>query len=129
MDLINPVSFREKFSKFIVDNGIAGTAAGVSIAVSTKELITSFVGDILIPFIYVLLIRINVTSVKILPAHAQINGMTFVQHFITWVLVIIITFLFIQYFFKNILGISGDMKADKKKAGAVEGGEGFGSMY
>ena len=126
MDLINPVSFREKFSKFIVDNGIAGTAAGVSIAVSTKELITSFVGDILIPFIYVLLIRINVTSVKILPAHAQINGMTFVQHFITWVLVIIITFLFIQYFFKNILGISGDMKADKKKAGAAEG---FGSMY
>ena len=56
MDLINPVSFREKFSKFIVDNGIAGTAAGVSIAVSTKELITSFVGDILIPLIYILLI-------------------------------------------------------------------------
>lgn len=128
MDIINPISFREKFGKFIVDNGIAGTAAGVSIAVSTKELITSFVGDILIPLIYLLLIRINVTSVKILPAHAQINGMTFVQHSITWVLVIIITFLFIQYFFKNILGISGDTKADKKKA--AEGGvEGFGTLY
>jgi large-conductance mechanosensitive channel len=127
MDIINPISFRDKFGKFIVDNGIAGTAAGVSIAVSTKELITSFVGDILIPLIYLLLIRINVTSVKILPAHAQINGMTFVQHSITWVLVIIITFLFIQYFFKNILGISGDTKADKKQA--VGAGEGFGTLY
>ena len=122
MDLINPVSFREKFSKFIVDNGIAGTAAGVSIAVSTKELITSFVGDILIPLIYILLIRINVTSVKILPAHAQINGMTFVQHFITWVLVIVITFLFIQYFFNNILGVSREKKKDVS-------GEGFGTLY
>ena len=125
MDLINPMSFREKFSKFIVDNGIAATAAGVSIAVSTKELITSFVGDILIPLIYLLLIRINPTAVKVLPENSKINGIGFVQHFISWIFVIIITFLLIQYFFNNILGISGEKKSDdtKKKE------EGFGTLY
>jgi large-conductance mechanosensitive channel len=124
MDLINPMSFREKFGKFVVDNGIAGTAAGVSIAISTKDVITSFVGDILIPLIYLLLIRINATAVKVLPENTTINGTAFIQHFITWVFVIIITFLFIQYFFNNILGISGEKKTDdtKKK-------EGFGSLY
>lgn len=54
MDLMNPNSFKNNFSKFIVDNGIAGTAAGVSIAITTKDVITSFVGDILIPLIYCL---------------------------------------------------------------------------
>lgn len=125
MDLINPMSFREKFGKFVVDNGIAGTAAGVSIAISTKDVITSFVGDILIPLIYLLLIRINATAVKVLPANTKINGTAFIQHFITWIFVIIITFLFIQYFFNNILGISGEKKSDdtKKKE------EGFGTLY
>jgi len=125
MDLINPMSFREKFSKFVVDNGIAGTAAGVSIAISTKDVITSFVGDILIPLIYLLLIRINATAVKVLPENNKINGTAFIQHFITWIFVIIITFLFIQYFFNNILGISGEKKSDdtKKKE------EGFGTLY
>ena len=127
MDLINPMSFREKFSKFIVDNGIAGTAAGVSIAVSTKDLITSFVSDILIPLIYLFLIKINATAVKILPESSKIKGMAFIQHFITWILVIVITFLFIQYFFKNILGISGEKKSDDTKK--KEGGEGFGTLY
>jgi large-conductance mechanosensitive channel len=126
MDLINPMSFREKFGKFIVDNGIAATAAGVSIAISTKDLITSFVANILIPLMYLFLIKINATAVKILPENNKINGTLFIQHFITWILVIVITFLFIQYFFNNILGVSRDTKADKKKDVS---GEGFGTLY
>lgn len=106
MDLINPNSFMDKFSKFIVDNGIAGTAAGVSIAISTKDVITSFVGDILIPLIYLLLIRINANAVKVLPVHTKLNSIAFIQQFITWIFVIIITFVFIQYFFNSVLGIS-----------------------
>lgn len=115
MDLINPNSFKEKFSKFIVDNGIAGTAAGVSIAISTKDVITSFVGDILIPLIYLLLIHVNMTAAKVLPAHTKFNGTGFIQQFITWIFVIIITFLFIQYFFNGVLGITGENT--KKKEG------------
>jgi len=125
MDIIHQsMSFRDNFVKFVVDNGIAGTAAGVSIAISTKDVITSFVGDILIPLIYLLLIRINSTAVNVLPTNTKINCTAFIQHFITWVFVVIITFLFIQYFFNNMLGISEVKKMDdtKKK-------EGFGSHY
>ena len=112
MDLINPNSFKDSFSKFIVDNGIAGTAAGVSIAISTKDVITSFVGDILIPLIYLLLIRINANATKVLPVHTKLNAIAFIQQFITWIFVIIITFLFIQYFFNSILGISNKPSKD-----------------
>ena len=116
MDLINPNSFKENFSKFIVDNGIAGTAAGVSIAITTKDVITSFVGDILIPLIYLLMIRINSNAAKFLPAHTKFNGTAFIQQIITWIFVIIVTFLFIQSFFNGVLGISG-VKNEKKKEG------------
>lgn len=112
MDLMNPNSFKNNFSKFIVDNGIAGTAAGVSIAITTKDVITSFVGDILIPLIYLLLIRINANAAKFLPAHTKFNGTAFIQQIITWIFVIIITFLFIQSFFNNFLGVT-----EKKKEG------------
>ncbi len=123
MDIINPNSFKDNFSKFIVDNGIAATAAGVSIAVTTKDLVTSFVGDILIPLIYLLLIRVNSTAAKILPTHTKLNGIAFIQQFITWILVILITFVFIQYFFSNFLGVSSKpAKAESKK-------ESFGMPY
>ena len=116
MDLINPNSFKDNFAKFVVDNGIAGTAAGVSIAISTKDVITSFVGDILIPLIYLLMIRVNVNAAKILSNHTKLNGIAFVQQFITWMFVIIITFVFIQYFFNNFLGVSNKpTKAVSKK--------------
>lgn len=116
MDIINPNSFKDNFSKFIVDNGIAATAAGVSIAVTTKDLVTSFVGDILIPLIYLLLIRVNSTAAKILPTHTKLNGIAFIQQFITWILVILITFVFIQYFFSNFFGVSGKpAKTESKK--------------
>ena len=118
MDLIKPNSFKDNFSKFIVDNGIAGTAAGVSIAVTTKELVTSFVGDILIPLIYLLLIRVNANAVKFLPSHTKLNIIAFIQQFITWILIIIITFVFIQYFFNNFLGVSNkpaNTEKDKEK--------------
>jgi large-conductance mechanosensitive channel len=125
MDIANTISFREKLGKFIIDNGIAATAAGVSIAVSTKELITSFVGDIFIPLIYLLLIRINPTAVKVLPENLKINGIGFVEHFISWIFVIIIAFLLIQYFFSNILGVSEEKKSDDTK----KKDEGFGTLY
>ena len=48
----NPSAFKEQLKKFIVDNGIIGTAAGVSIAVVTKDVIQSLVGDIILPLIY-----------------------------------------------------------------------------
>ena len=48
--------------KFIVDNGIIGTMAGVAIALYTKDLILSFSGDIVIPLMNKLLLKLNIKS-------------------------------------------------------------------
>ena len=41
----------EDFKKFVLENGIVGTAAGVTVGVASKDLILSLSGDIIIPTI------------------------------------------------------------------------------
>ena len=58
MSIVNNIhasknEFVEQLKKFIIDNGIIGTAAGVSIALVTKDVIQSLVGDIIIPSIFI----------------------------------------------------------------------------
>jgi large-conductance mechanosensitive channel len=105
MDLINPNSFKDKFSKFVVENGVVGAAAGVSIAIASNDMITSLVGDILIPLVYLLLIRINANATKFLPHKTKLDVIKFIQKFVSLIFVTVISFLFIQYFFNNFLGV------------------------
>lgn len=119
MDLINPNSFKDSFSKFVVENGVIGAAAGVSIAIASNEMITSFVGDILIPLIYLLLIHINVTAAKVLPHKTKLDFVRFIQKFVTLIFVSIISFLCVRFFFNNFLGI------DNKPTKAVSKKESF----
>ena len=52
--VINNKELLDDFNKFIIDNNIIGTCAGVIIALVTKDLILSFVSDIIIPlFIFI----------------------------------------------------------------------------
>ena len=49
----------EQLNRFLVDNNIVGTAAGVSIALATKDVIQSLVSDVIIPGIIFLLLKLN----------------------------------------------------------------------
>jgi large-conductance mechanosensitive channel len=103
----NKQIFIDKLKKFIIDNSVIGTTAGVCIALVTKDLIASLVGDIIIPGIIILFIHLNIQSLtKMLPGKSSFDFTNFFKQFISWVLVIIITFIFITYAFKGLLGIS-----------------------
>jgi large-conductance mechanosensitive channel len=105
---------KEQLKQFIINNGIIGTSAGVCIALVTKDVIQSLVADIVIPVIIVVLSLLKLkVLINILPKHDKnnINVVNFINQLITWFLVIIITFLFIQYSIKYLLGI--DNIADK----------------
>jgi large-conductance mechanosensitive channel len=54
----------EDFKKFILENGIIATTAGVTIGIESKDLVLSFSGDILVPSIIILLYWLNVKSLK-----------------------------------------------------------------
>ena len=116
--------FVDQLRKFVVDNNIVGTSAGVCIALATKDGIQSLVGDIIIPGMVILLHSLHIDSLtKILPIHgkAQLNIMDFLKQFITWILIIIISFIFVKVAFEYFLGISNnkngtsDVKIDDKK--------------
>jgi large-conductance mechanosensitive channel len=105
--------------EFIIDNGIIGTMAGVAIALYTKDLILSFSGDIVIPLINKALLGLNIKSLtSILPHKVKFNVVLFFQNLISWILGVLITYLFIQYTIKMFLGISGstsDIEKEKEK--------------
>ena len=105
---------KEQLKQFIINNGIIGTSAGVCIALVTKDVIQSLVADLVIPSIILVLSFLKLKFlINILPKKdkSQINVVNFINQLITWFLVIIITFLFIQYSIKYLLGI--DNIADK----------------
>lgn len=109
--------FVEQLKKFIVDNGIIGTAAGVSIALVTKDVIQSLVGDIIIPSICALLLKLNITYItSCLPGKSNFDITNFIKQIISWVFVIIITFLFIKITFNSLLGINDTAPDTKKEA-------------
>jgi large-conductance mechanosensitive channel len=117
MNSIHQVNnFKGQLTQFIADNNIVGTAAGVSIAIATKDIIQSFVGDIVIPLLYTLLVTMNAKYfTNILPHKTKIDYMSFSKQFITWLLVIIITYLFIMVAFRFLLGVPEQKKEEEEK--------------
>lgn len=121
----NPSKFKEQLKRFILDNGVIGTAAGVSIALVTKDIIQSFVGDIIIPSFIFVLSSLQIKGLTdMLPGKKMLDLTNFFKQLISWVLVIVITYLFITFTFQVLLGIQitkEDSAAIKKKEGFLGG--------
>ena len=110
-------NFMDQFKKFIVDNGIIGTCAGVIIALVTKDLILSLVGDIIIPVFIILFLKLNIKWLTaVLPGKSTFDFTSFFKNLISWMITMMVTFFFIQTTFEFLLGIKKeDKKEDKKK--------------
>lgn len=118
--MINPNVFRDQMKKFIIDNGIIGTAAGVCIAVSTKDTIQSFVGDIIMPAIYLLLVTLNSSyfSKSLLGKHT-IDFPKFLNQFVSWIFVVIMTFVFVRIAFGNLFGVHDSTVSEPDKTATI----------
>ena len=101
--------------KFIIDNKIVGTTAGVILAYSALSTVKSFVDDILFPVFYFFfvvplfvntkIIPMSITNTYIIPVFATDNDLhilKFVKEIVTFLFITFTTFFFIQYFFKRI---------------------------
>jgi large-conductance mechanosensitive channel len=95
--------------QFIVSNNIVGTSAGVCIALAAKDGIQSLVGDIIIPAIVMLLHSFNIDFLtKYLPVNGkvQLNITDFIKQMVTFILIIIISFVFVKVAFGYLLGVN-----------------------
>lgn len=113
-----PTQFKAQMINFLVENKIIGTVAGVGIALASKDLIQSMVGDVVFPSIYYVLLKMHGKYfTKILPNNTKFDLPNFIKHFISWIFVIIITYLFVTIVFKMLLGVNASpaKKEDKKE--------------
>jgi len=108
--------FFSQLQKFIVDNGIIGTTAGVAIALATNELIKSLASDVIVPAIIILCLRLNVKWLTaFFPGKTELDLTNFSKQIIGWVLVVVITFFFIKTTFEGLLGASKPVEKEEKK--------------
>jgi large-conductance mechanosensitive channel len=109
----------EDFKKFILENGIVGTAAGVTVGVASKDLILSLSGDIIMPSIILLLQTLNLKSLKhYLPTgKSKLDFENFFKNVISWILILLLSYAFVKVTFRYLLGIEKkpDVAKDDKK--------------
>ena len=109
----------EDFKKFILENGIVGTAAGVTVGVASKDLILSLSGDIIMPSIILLLQNMNLKSLKnYLPTgKSKLDFESFFKNIISWILILLLSYVFVKVTFRYLLGIEKkpDVTKDDKK--------------
>lgn len=113
--LSNDVFFQE-LKTFISENNVVGTCAGVIIALSTKDLISSIVSDIIIPTLIFLFSKLNIKMLNdILPSGKSSFELTdFIKKLITWFITLIVTFIFIKITFQILMGVNLKKKEDEE---------------
>jgi len=106
----------DELKKFIIDNNIVGTSAGVCIALAVKDGIQSMVGDIIIPGMLILLKNLHIDFLKkYLPENGKSNLeiASFIKNMITFVLVVVVSFIFVKLAFEYLLNVQIPSKSDK----------------
>jgi large-conductance mechanosensitive channel len=108
LQYLSPQQFLDlqNFKKFLLDNNIIATTAGVLIAYSAWDFIQSFVGDLVLPGIFFLFIQRFITNGFVSSVFEPVNRLNlpkFIARLISFTVVILFTFLFIQYVIKNWL--------------------------
>ena len=117
----------DQLKQFIVDNNVVGTSAGVCIALATKDVIQSLVGDIIIPIVIICL-HIDLFA-KYLPVKGGLNITDFIKQFVTFLFITVISFIFVKFAFGILLGIPGKKDAELAAAAASGKKESFGTYW
>jgi len=111
-----------QIKKFVVDNNIVGTSAGVAVGLAAKEGIQSLVNDVIMPAFATLFryIHFDMGS-KLLPVSekTKLDVINFIKQMIAFVITLAVSFLFVKLSFDYLLGIDTnkkDAEAAKKAA-------------
>jgi len=128
-------SFREQLTDFVEGSNVLGTMTGVSIGLAFKQVVWAFVNEIVFPLLYTLTkFKIGKDGREFSPISKE-HASRFAKEVIVFILVLIMTYLFIQYFVKTLLNIKKGTtpptkpkaKSNGTSASLVDGagGEGF----
>jgi large-conductance mechanosensitive channel len=116
------MDLKNQIAAFIDKNNIVGVCAGVTVGLVTKEVVLSLVSDLVIPLLILILYRLKIPIITKFMPEKNVHPLNFVKFFgsaVTWILAIVITFLFVQYAFIKLIGVQE--KKDVKVSGSGSG--------
>jgi len=99
--------FISQLKKFVVDNSVVGAISGIAIGLFFTNLVTSLIGDIIIPAMVLLLSTFNfkyIDKVFSSKSEHQFHVTIFIKNLISFIFGVIATFFFVQLAFSYLIG-------------------------
>jgi large-conductance mechanosensitive channel len=116
--LSKPSETKKEIAKFLTENNIIGTCAGVIIALASNDLIRSLVNDIIVPVVNNAIFATNnkvIIDYLSLKSKNIVDLKKFIGFFITWLLIILVTFIVLRSLFTFLLGVENKPSNEKDK--------------
>jgi large-conductance mechanosensitive channel len=105
---------QEEIKTFVVQNNILGYAIAMIIALTLKDLVASFIGNLLVPAINLFLVQLQIKSLtKYLPGNELIEISPVIKSFLTFLLTFLIVFLSVTLLFSS--WVVPKIKMEKKE--------------
>lgn len=116
------------FKEFITNNGIIATTAGITIGFATASFIKSFVADVILPIVFLLLVKgtgkVSSSTSSFFSkflSNKEFMFTNFVSELITWVLIILTAWLILELVFKymNSKSLTGGIQFSNPFGGVM----------
>lgn len=121
----------EKFKKFVVENKLVSYAASWVVAVTATVLVQSFVGDIVLPTLYIAIsctfsffgfkLGKNFDFLNAFEKVKKINVSNFLKELISFIIMLFLLYYSITYFLNNLVDADGKyMEKGSQQNGEAE---------
>ena len=96
---------QDEIKAFVIQNNILGYSIAMIIALTLKDFVAAFIGNLLVPAINLLLIQLQIKSLtKFLPGNELIEFSPVVKAFLTFFLTFLLVFLSVTILFRSWIG-------------------------
>lgn len=99
------IASTSSFTKFIADNGILATSAGITIGFATATFIKSFIADVIMPLIFLAIFSLSKKTggfVGSFLSSKELRFTNFVSELITWLFIILAAYIIIELIRRSI---------------------------
>ena len=93
---------QDEIKTFVIQNNILGYSIAMIIALTLKDLVAAFIGNLVVPAINLLLIQLQIKSLtKFLPGNELIELSPVIKAFLTFLITFLFIFISVTMFFSS----------------------------
>ena len=108
---------QDEIKSFVVQNNILGYAIAMIIALTLKDFVAAFIGNLIVPAINLFLVQLQIKSLtKFLPGNELIELSPIIKSFLTVFLTFLLIFISVTMFMKDWVVHKVDKKEIERMA-------------